>query len=385
MSAKVDISVLPHDRRLTVAVGSNLYFHLAEAGISLNQACGGQGVCGKCRVRLTGRIPSPSDLDEKFLSSEDIAAGFRLACGVIPAGGEIVELLVPASEPSAKFQLGTAAFAVDPWPGLEPSDLVLAVDLGTTTVVGHLLDPFSGRVINSAVTANGQTAFGADVVTRLAYASHGGREARLRLQALAFDNLRNVAAALTMEKRRIRHVVAVMNTAMESFLLNWDPDGIGRYPIQPKTKDPLHLAIRHNVEELKDAELHLPAIIGGFVGSDTLATLLDSRNLPLKPPYMLMDIGTNAEVALVASGGIFACSCAAGPAFEGGGISQGMRAMEGAISRVGLARKQIEIDVIGGDEARGITGSGLISLACELFRTGALDRFGMIQPDRLAS
>ena len=97
-----------------------------------------------------------------------------------------------------------------------------------------------------------------------------------------------------------------------------------------------------------------------------------------------MDIGTNAEVALVESGGISACSCAAGPAFEGGGIRQGMRGMEGAISRVGLARKQIEIDVIGGGEARGITGSGLISLAAELLRTGALDRFGMIQPDRLA-
>ena len=80
-----------------------------------------------------------------------------------------------------------------------------------------------------------------------------------------------------------------------------------------------------------------------------------------------MDIGTNAEVALVASGGISACSCAAGPAFEGRGISQGMRAMEGAISRVEVARKQIDIDVIGGGEARGITGSGMISLAGERY------------------
>ncbi len=384
MSVKADITVLPHDRRLTVAAGGNLFLHLAEAGISLNQACGGQGVCGKCRVRLTGRIPSPSNLDEKFLSSEDIAAGFRLACGVIPVGGEIVELLVPASVPSAKFQLGSAAFDVDPWPGLEPSDLVLAVDLGTTTVVGHLLNSVSGRVIHSAVTANGQMVFGADVVTRLAYASHGGLEARLRLQALAFDNLRNVAAALTMEERRIRHVVAVMNTAMESFLLNWDPDCIGRYPIQLETKNSLHLAIRHKIEGLEGAELHLPAIIGGFVGSDTVAALIASRNLSLKPPYLLMDIGTNAEVALVTSAGISACSCAAGPAFEGGGIQQGMLAMEGAISSVRLSRKQFGIDVIGGGEARGITGSGLISLAGELLRHGALDRFGMIQPDRLS-
>jgi uncharacterized 2Fe-2S/4Fe-4S cluster protein (DUF4445 family) len=384
MSAKVDITVLPHGRRLTVAAGRNLFFHLAEAGISLNQACGGQGVCGKCRVRLTGRIPNPCDLDEKYLSSEDIAAGFRLACGMMPVGGEIVDLFVPASEPPTKFQLVDTAFGVDPWPGLEPSDLVLAVDLGTTTVVGHLLDPFSGQVINSALAANGQMAFGADVVTRLAYASHGGQEARIRLQALAFDNLRNLSAALKMKERRFRHVVAVMNTAMESFLLNWDPDRIGRHPIRPETKEPIHLAVRHKVEALSNAELHLPAIIGGFVGSDTVAALLASRNLPLKPPYLLMDIGTNAEVALVTSQGISVCSCAAGPAFEGSGISQGMRAMEGAISRVELSRSQINIDVLGGSEALGITGSGLISLTGELLRTGALDRFGTIQPDRLA-
>lgn len=384
MSAKVCITVLPDERYLTVTAGNSLFFHLAEAGISINQACGGRGICGKCRVRLTGRIPVSSDLDEKFLSPEDIEAGFRLACGVIPTGGEIVDIYRPALETSTKFQLKAAGFSVDPWPGLKPADLVLALDLGTSTVVGHLLDPFSGQVIHSAVTANGQMAFGADVVTRLAYASHGGREARLRLQTLAFDNLRNVLDAISMENRRIRHIVAVMNTAMEAFLLNWDPDGIGRYPIQPETEDALHLAIHPKIVEAEGAALHLPAIIGGFVGSDTVAALLASRILPFKPPYLLMDIGTNAEVALVASGGISACSCAAGPAFEGGGISQGMRAMEGAISRVRLARKQIEIDVIGGGEACGITGSGLISLAGELLRAKALDRFGMIQPDRLS-
>jgi uncharacterized 2Fe-2S/4Fe-4S cluster protein (DUF4445 family) len=384
MSAKGYITVLPGEHRLTVTKGNSLFFHLAEAGISLNQACGGRGICGKCRVRLTGRIPVSSDLDEKFLSPEEIDAGVRLSCGVIPTGGEIVDLYRPSLESSTDFQLKVAGFSVDPWPGLEPDDLVLALDLGTTTVEGHLLDPLSGRVIHSTVTANGQMAFGADVVTRLAYSSHGGREARLRLQTLAFDNLRNVVAATTMENQRIRHIVAVMNTAMEAFLLNWDPDAIGRYPIQPETEEAFHLTIHHKVAAAKDAALHIPAIIGGFVGSDTVAALLASRHLQFKQPYLLMDIGTNAEVALVASGAISACSCAAGPAFEGGGIGQGMRAMRGAISRVRLARKQIGIDVIGGGEACGIAGSGLISFAGELLRANALDRFGMIQADRLS-
>jgi uncharacterized 2Fe-2S/4Fe-4S cluster protein (DUF4445 family) len=303
---------------------------------------------------------------------------------VIPTGGEIVDLFRTGLEPSTEIQLKAAEFCVDPWPGLEPADLVLALDLGTSTVEGHLLDPFSGRVLHSTVTANGQMAFGADVVTRLAYASHGGHEARLRLQTLAIDNLRNVVAAVTMEHRPIRHIVAVMNTAMEAFLLNWNPDAIGRYPIQPETEEALHLAIHHKIVEAKGAALHLPAIIGGFVGSDTVAALLASHHQRLKQPYLLMDVGTNAEVALVSEEGTSVCSCAAGPAFEGAGISQGMRAMEGAICRVRLARKQIEVDVIGGGEACGITGSGLISLAGELLRAKALDRFGMIQKDRLS-
>lgn len=378
------ITILPQGRQTTVIPGRNLLLLMAEEGIALNQACGGQGTCGMCRIRVKNIIPPPSPLDEEFLSTEDLTGGFRLACGLIPTGGEIVELPSASMESSSKLQISLAEFSVDPWPGIVPSDLVLAVDMGTTTVVGHLLDPSSGRVIDSAATANGQAAFGADVMTRLAYASHEGPEARRRLQDLAFDNLNNVAGSLTVAGRQIRLVVAVMNTAMMSFMLNWDPDCIGRYPVQAPTKEAVNMTIPQEVKNLAGADLNLPPAIGGFVGSDTVAALYASRRLRLKRPYMVMDIGTNAEVALISRQGVSACSCAAGPAFEGHGIHKGMRAMEGAIQRVSLGRGEFETEVIGGIEARGIAGSGLISLLGSLLRAGALDHFGMIVSARLA-
>lgn len=383
MKPSSTITILPHDRKVPVIAGRNLLLLLAEEGIALDQACGGQGICGKCRIKVKGKIAPSTPTDEKYLSNRELAEGFRLACGLIPTGGEIVELSSVSMHVSPKHQTGFADLPIDPWPGMEPSDHVLAVDMGTTTVMGHLLDPAGGRLLSSAATANGQAAFGADVMTRLAYASHGGARTRRRLQALAFDNLGNVAGALSVAGRRIRHVVAVMNTAMTSFMLNWDPDRIGRYPIRPPTEDAVKVVIPHQVSSLAGADLNLPPVIGGFVGSDTVAALYASQRLGLAPPYLIMDIGTNAEVVLVGGQGISACSCAAGPAFEGHGIQNGMRAMEGAIHRVSMHCGVPEIEVIGDTEARGITGSGLISLLGGLLRAGALDRFGMILPAEL--
>jgi len=200
---------------------------------------------------------------------------------------------------------------------------------------------------------------------------------------LAFDSLNNIAAAVNIAGRRIKHVVAVMNAAMESLLLDWDPDNIGRYPIQAEIETVVHTTVPREVKYLSGAQMHLPPIIGGFVGSDTVASLLVCRSMAIKPPYLVVDIGTNAEVALVSDSETIACSCAAGSVFEGGGIRQGMCAIEGAIYQVSLRQEQDEVNVIGGGQARGITGSGMISLMGELLRSGALDPFGLIMPEKL--
>lgn len=383
MSAS-SITVLPGKQQVEVSAAQNLFQALAEAGISLNQACGGHGICGKCRVRIESLAPPPTDLDREHLSAAELDRGFRLACAFTPTGGEVVELIPAPPDLSVKLELGQDRFPVDPWPGLARGDLVMAIDLGTTNVVGHLLDPLTGRLLESAAVSNGQAAFGADVMTRLAYASHGGRACRERLQRLVLTDLGHLGWQWGPRGRRVRHGVAVMNTAMESCLLNWDPDALGRHPCEAQVKGPVRWVIPEGAGDLAGTQLHLPPVVGGYVGSDTVAALWVALERCEDKPFLLLDIGTNTEAVLVTRETVSACSSAAGPAFEGGGIAKGMRAAQGAIDAVKLRAGRIECSVIGGGQPRGIAGSGLFSLLGELVRAGAVDRFGVFHPDRLA-
>jgi uncharacterized 2Fe-2S/4Fe-4S cluster protein (DUF4445 family) len=384
MNKSTAITVLPQRAEVIVRAGQNLFSALAEAGISLNQACGGNGFCGKCRVKLKTGAPPPTAMESDYLNPDEIARGLRLACHLVPCGGEVVELVPLGNGASHKLELDTGPITVSPWPGLEPLDRVMAVDLGTTNIVGHVLDPSNGAVLHSNARANAQAAFGADVMTRLAYASHGGPETRRRLQNLAMSDLQALTAHPHDDKHPIRHLVAVMNTAMASCLLNWDPDRLGRHPCEAEVEGPVHRKSSFTTGPLAGTQLHLPPVIGGYVGSDTLAALLAVKESGLEPPYLLLDIGTNAEAVLVAGDSTIACSCAAGPAFEGGGIHRGMRAVEGAVHKVRLHLGAPEVSVIGQSAALGITGSGLFSFIGEMIRAQALDRFGVIDPQNLS-
>jgi uncharacterized 2Fe-2S/4Fe-4S cluster protein (DUF4445 family) len=380
MSPDSRILVLPQQCEIGVTSGSNLFQILAEAGLSLNQACGGRGLCGKCRVRLLNHAPLPTVLDREHLSRDEIDRGVRLACGVEPRGGEIVELPAATAEP-AKLDIGRERFPVHPWPDTQPDDLVLAIDLGTTNVVGHLLDARTGEVLQTACSGNGQAVFGADVMTRLTYASKGGTRARERLRSLSLSDIENLAESFNVQGLRIRLVMAVMNSAMETLLLGLDPDKLGRYPYEIPVREAVH-AMPFRTKVLARAELHIPPVVGGFVGSDTTAAMLATAELEPEPPYLLLDIGTNSEAVLVNGEMTIACSSAAGPAFEAGTISCGMRAVEGSIERVKLDGRKLHLTVIGGGKPRGITGSGLFSLLGELLRAGALDAFGALVIER---
>lgn len=181
MSKPVTITLLPQRTEVVVPPGSNLFSALAEAGISLSQACGGCGFCGKCRVLLKSGAPPPTAAESEHLTSAEIDRGVRLACHLVPAGGEVIETVPPHNPITHKLEMDAGPFAVSPWPGLEPSDRVMAVDLGTTNIVGHVLDPFTGAVLHANARVNAQRTFGADVMSRLAYASRGGPEGRRRL------------------------------------------------------------------------------------------------------------------------------------------------------------------------------------------------------------
>ena len=373
----------PNRRELTFRPGQNLYEVLVAAGINPGgQVCGGKGICGKCRVRLQSTAPPPNKLDRKKLTDVELAGNIRLACGLIPKGEEVVELFIARPSLAAKAEIGAEPFPVDPWPHLAANDLVLAVDLGTTNLVAHLIDPGTGRVIGSSVAPNSQAIFGADVVSRLTYTSRGGPKARKKLSDLAWDDIEALAETILPPASRIRHAVMVMNSAMETLLLELDPDLLGRAPYKPEITGPVH---RKSTSEgvLADTEIHLPPLIGGYVGSDALSALLSVLSTNPAGPFLLLDIGTNSEVILAEKDGFVACSTAAGPAFEGSGISSGIQAVEGAITQMRLAEDHWVYSIIGDGQPLGLTGSGLFSILGELIRAGSIDRFGVFVPENL--
>lgn len=385
MSRPASITLHPLGRQVEVEPDQSLYQALAKDGVMLNQSCGGRGVCGKCRVRYLSPPPEPTKADLEHIAGQQRQDGLRLACSHTPPPGAEVELVSEATPLAAKLELGIEQLSVDPWPGLNEGDLVMALDLGTTNLVGHLLDPSTGRVLKATSLPNSQAVFGADVMSRLTHASHGGSQARREMQQLALGDLMALAAPWDLAEGKVKHLVGVMNTAMASLLLDWDPDVLGRHPCQVQQKGPIHVSPPGLNGALAGVTLHLPPMLGGFVGADTTSALWAALAQDPQPPFALLDIGTNAEAALVTNEEILCCSCAAGPAFEGGGLSAGMRAAPGAIDQVDIEQGRLRYSVIGGSEPRGITGSGMLSLVAALLRAEALDHFGALRPEALDS
>ncbi|VAX20007.1 hypothetical protein MNBD_NITROSPINAE04-2718 [hydrothermal vent metagenome] len=380
-----NIVVLPAEVEVAFNEGQNLFQILNRAGFPLAHDCAGKGICGKCKFRLHSGLPRPSAVDLEFLTKQEIDDQIHLACAFKPDDGDIVELFSGDLKATPQDEVIGLTFPVDRWPGVETSELALAIDLGTTNVVGYLLDANNGAIINAISIPNSQSMYGSDVMSRLAYASHKGREAVLNLQRLALNDIERLAMALNTNKIPIRRVVGVMNSAMATFVIASNPDDLGRHPCESGIDGPVSQKPFNNKKGvLEKAELIIPPVIGGYVGSDALSALYAVLESNPPAPFALLDIGTNTEVLLVTDNAKAACSAPAGPSFEGYGISHGMRAVDGAIERVTISGGAFSCQVIGKSAPKGIAGSGLFSLFAELIRAGGLDKFGSIVPENLS-
>jgi uncharacterized 2Fe-2S/4Fe-4S cluster protein (DUF4445 family) len=260
--------------------------------------------------------------------------------------------------------------------------LGLAVDLGTTNVAGFLVDLESGARIASLGIENPQVAWGADVISRMNHAIHGAKAAELRqaattaINALAHDLCFSVGAATT----DIVDVVICGNTAMHHLLLGLPVRQLGRSPFVAAVRDAIDVKARDlELTVCPGAYVHLAPNIGGFVGSDHVTALLATEDLWRGgTTTLVMDIGTNTEISLIHRSDILSASCPSGPALEGGHISCGMRAAEGAIERVSVTDGRIAIGVIGNRQPVGLCGSGVIDAMAALWQAGILNDGGRI-------
>ncbi|TMD22301.1 MAG: DUF4445 domain-containing protein [Chloroflexi bacterium] len=302
-----------------------------------------------------------------------------------------VELRVLRTLPSvlrdAEFKV-TAVLGGDRLIAVEPGDTReesygVAMDLGTTTVVGTLMNLKTGMAEAVRSTLNGQAPFGADVISRI---SHGmqGDEAKTELRDAVLRTINTILSELYesagVGRDRVYELVIVGNATMLHLLLGIDATPISMMPFTPAFTDPLYVpALDAGIDIHAGGYVQTLPVVGAYVGADIVAGIMATGLAREDKMRVFVDVGTNGEIVLGSLKRVLCTAAPAGPAFEGSQIRCGMRATEGAIEGVTLT-DHVELQVIGGDIApRGICGSGLVDTVAQLRLAGLLDAGGKMR------
>ncbi len=360
----VRIRLEPLSVEIEVPRGSLLLSSLSEHGFEF--PCGGTGVCGGCGVRvLAGLLPvTASDLTA--FSTRQLADGWRLACRaraemplVLECGQWRMDVLLDNSSLSGAGKTG----------------LGIAIDLGTTTIAAQMVDMSSGSVLGVKSALNPQARFGSDVMSRI-HAALSGADLTTVVRAMLRGMVMNLARGREPE---IVHVVLVGNTVMHHLFAGLDVEPLAHAPFASPNLASQKFQPRELGWPLPTAcEIHFAHCLGGFVGSDILAGIVASGMTRAEDLMALVDLGTNGEIAIGNRHAIVCASTAAGPAFESGSIRMGMRAVTGAVSHVSRCDGKMCATVVGGGEARGICGSGLVDAVAAALDSGAILASGRI-------
>ncbi|MFN8625978.1 MAG: ASKHA domain-containing protein [Candidatus Binatia bacterium] len=352
MASKIHVRLEPLGKIVEIERGDSLRSVLQPFGVEF--PCGGHGRCGACRVKVsTGNLPVTPD-ESEILSSRELAQGWRLACRAAVDTALTLEI----GQWETVILADHSSFAFVPRRGHG-----IAVDLGTTTIVAQLLDLESGHVLAVRTAVNPQTVYGADVMHRIHAALQDRRQAELVGQSrrVVGELCAKLYRGARLQGAPIEQVVIAGNTVMHHFFCARDVTPLSGAPFEPVEGDTWVVRAHELGWTLPgDPTVRFLPCVGGFVGSDVLCGVLATRMHCSETPFILVDLGTNGEIVVGNRERIFCASTAAGPAFEGGRISRGMRATTGAISEVWSENGHLRCHVIGDVAARGVCGSGLV-------------------------
>ena len=264
----------------------------------------------------------------------------------------------------------------------------VAVDVGTTSVALALIDLNQGNILKVVSAENEQTAYGADVISRIAFAMESQESAialRIAIKRTINHLLEELSVQTNVAKDEILKMTMVGNTTMQHLFLGLDASHLAVSPFVSVCNRPLEFsALELGLEINPQARIVLLPNIGSFVGSDTIGAIVGAPEVLEQGNHLLIDLGTNCELFLKTDHTMIACSTAAGPAFEGAGIAHGMRAKQGAIEGVTIKDEGVECKVIGGQEPIGICGSGLIEAIDEMRQSGVINIQGkIVDPEKL--
>ncbi len=474
-----NVKFLPYDISIEVNEGDTVIRSALEAGVHVNASCGGEGVCGKCRVIIEDGLVD-GGLSEK-LSREDQDKGYRLACQAVVKSDLVVRIPIESAidpgvlklqaaprrtahikemdfdelkekglfvapvekkylelpEPTAQdnlpditrlisfldlehdehrlevdlsvFRKISDVLRQDDFKvtttlvrpvrdvgrtriiNIEPGDATdrsyaIAMDIGTTTIYGQVIDLISGKVLAEHGEFNAQISYGEDVISRIVYAEKPGGMERLHEVVVSTINdvLKKIIKRSKVDPDGISTITLAGNTTMTQLMLKVNPRFIRRSPYVPSATMYPPIKAANLGMELGDHVIALvyPAV-SSYVGGDIVAGVMGSGIYLSDELTLYMDVGTNAEIVIGNKDWLACAACSAGPAFEGGGLKFGMRAAKGAIEDFSLDPVTLEpmLITIGNVRPKGICGSGLIIMVATLFEMGIINNLGKFDRD----
>ena len=418
-------------KQIEVPDGTTILEAEIQAGLCPDAPCGGQGKCGKCLVKVNGEIvkacqtPVHSEMKvdtlissqkhailteglnrpvafkpglfihpvklEKAIAGDNRSDWERLVTEVRKASGLEMTHVEPNLKLAAslfdKRKEGEDWFAIHTRDSIlelkkeKPKAYMTAFDIGTTTVVGYLMNAENGTVCAIESMMNPQAQYGADVIMRANYALEHGVEALSSCIQTAIDELlHKLAKKKKIQPEEIYQVSIVGTTCMHHLFLGISPGSLVHAPYNPAFSERLTLkAKEYGLHIHPQAQLLMLPDIAGYVGADTCGCLLALRQ-DLKDEISLMiDIGTNGEMVLGNKEKMATCSTAAGPAFEGAKIECGMRGAAGAVDHVAYEDGSWTYTTVDHQPAIGLCGSGLIDLVAQLYKAGLIDEMGHLE------
>lgn len=364
---------------------------MKEAHIPMHAPCSGRGTCGKCRIRIQGE-------------NEE-----RLACQTYPSEDMVVTIVSSEQEMQvlSDFKYGQASVrTVEKLSTEETVDTakityMVAIDLGTTTVVQQLLAYHKGsleegKVLQTIRSLNPQRLYGADVISRITAANHGAQSDLTRLICeLITDGVERMCQNNAIALEQVDTIAIGGNTTMIHLLRGYDVSGLGIAPFQPVTlsleRFPYAMLKQQGIGSSKRTPpetgpmvVLLPGI-SAFVGGDIVAGLYALEFHKQRSIQLLVDLGTNGELAIGNEERILVTSTAAGPAFEGGNISCGTGSISGAIKEVTLKRRYVAYQTIDNKAPVGLCGTGAVELLAELLQHQKIDVHGSLIEEHRAN
>ena len=473
------VKFLPHEMEISVPDGDTIIRAALEAGVHVNASCGGEGVCGKCRVIIeNGSVEG--GISEK-LGQEEQDKGYRLACQAVVKGDLIVRIPVESAVDASVLKMQASPrrtahikeidfeelkekglfvapvekkylelpgpTAMDNLPditrlisylklkhdehrlevdlsvirkipdilrqddfkviatlvrpvrdvgrtrmiNIEPGDATkrsyaIAMDIGTTTIYGQVLNLITGEVLAEHGEFNGQISYGEDVISRIVYAEKPGGLERMHEVVISTINdvLKKIIKKSGVDPEDISTITLAGNTTMTQLMLKVNPRFIRRSPYVPAaTLYPPIKAINLGMELGDHVTALVYPAVSSYVGGDIVAGVMGSGIYRTDELTLYLDVGTNAEIVIGNKDWLACAACSAGPAFEGGGLKFGMRAAKGAIEDFSLDPVTLDpmILTIGNVRPKGICGSGLITMVATMFEMGIINNLGKFDRD----